>query len=189
MDGKKLFREQMITKLKGLSLADYEERSSRIANDLCQNCMWQEAGTIAITVSRFPEVDTYQIIRKAWEQGKKITVPKCFPADRTMIFRSLDKFEQLEQVYYGLYEPIIEETEEVTSEKIGLMVVPGLAFTPQGFRLGFGGGYYDRYLEGYRGRTVSLAFSEQVVSGLPVEPHDMPVECVITEMGIVGRGN
>ena len=75
-----------------------------------------------------PEVDTFQIIRKAWDEGKRIVMPKCLPKDRKMDFRILDRFDQLESVYFGLLEPIESKTVRVDPEEIDLLIVPGIAF-------------------------------------------------------------
>ena len=75
----------------------------------------------------------------------------------------MQRFDQLESVYFGLLEPIEAETDFVAKDNIDLLIVPGIAFTEPGYRTGVGGGYYDRYLQHYQGRTVSLAFHEQIV--------------------------
>ena len=136
---------------------------------------------IGITISSPPEVDTFQIIRKAWDEGKQIVIPKCLPKERKMDFRKLERFDQLESVYSGLLEPIESKTNLVEPSDIDLLIVPGIAFDSEGFRMGFGGGYYDRFLQSFKGNTVSLAFREQIVSNLPKEDHDIPVEKIITD--------
>ncbi|MEH7124529.1 5-formyltetrahydrofolate cyclo-ligase [Bacillus sp. JJ1503] len=181
MEEKKILRKKIIDRLSSINKPVYEQLSYQIANQLFQDKYWKEASTVGVTISKQPEVDTYQIIRKAWEQGKRIVVPKCLPKTREMVFRTLHRFDQLESVYYGLLEPIESETDEVSPNEIDLIIVPGLAFTENGYRLGFGGGYYDRFLTKYNGHTLSLAFHDQIVSKLPVEDHDIPVSKIITD--------
>ena len=106
-----------------------------------------------------PEVDTYQIIRKAWDEGKRIVTPKCLPKDRQMDFRVLDRFDQLESVYFGLLEPIESKTVRVDPEEIDLLIVPGMAFERRGFRMGVGGGYYDRFLQALSRKYLVPCFS------------------------------
>jgi 5-formyltetrahydrofolate cyclo-ligase len=177
---KNKLRKEVKEKLSEMAKQEYEHYSYQLASRLYNEESWKKADTIGITVSRFPEPDTLQIIRRAWEEGKRIAVPKCFPSDRRMEFRRLSSFLELESVYFGLLEPIEAVTEQVVPEEIGLMIVPGLAYTSDGRRLGFGGGYYDRYLAGYGGDTLSLAFSIQMIPELPVEPHDRKIGRVIT---------
>jgi 5-formyltetrahydrofolate cyclo-ligase len=184
MIGKKVLRKEIKERLGSISKALYEHRSYLIAQELYKDPLWQSAHTIGITVSAPPEVDTYQIIRKAWDEGKRIVTPKCLPKDRLMDFRVLDRFDQLESVYFGLLEPIESKTVRVDPEEIDLLIVPGMAFEKDGFRMGVGGGYYDRFLQAYQGNTLSLAFQEQIVDDLPKEAHDIPVAKIITNEGI-----
>lgn len=184
MDKIKL-RMQIKEKLKMITRPEYEDRSYLIAQKLYHEQIWVEAKTIGITVSNIPEVDTFQIIRKAWELNKQVVVPKCQPSEKTLSFRVLERFSQLESVYFGLFEPIVQETRGTTKEEIDLLIVPGLAFTRNGERLGFGGGYYDRYLQEYPGSTLSLAFTEQLIPALPIEQFDIPVAKIITEQEVI----
>ncbi|RFU61949.1 5-formyltetrahydrofolate cyclo-ligase [Bacillus sp. V59.32b] len=170
----------MKTILRTMSESDYHLLSRAIANQLYQLPEWGKANLIGITISNHPEVDTREIIERAWKQGKEVAVPKCFPADKSIQFRKIVSFDELEKVYYGLWEPIMTETEIVSANEIGLLVVPGLAFTESGYRLGFGGGYYDRFLPYYKGPTLSLAFKDQILPALPVETHDIPVAKLVT---------
>jgi 5-formyltetrahydrofolate cyclo-ligase len=186
---KKALREQMLHRMKELSKPEYEQLSYQIACSLYSSPLWIGAKTIGITVSKAPEADTWQIIRRAWDEGKRVAVPKCIPKSKQMVFRELNSFTDLESVYYGLWEPNPESTVEIRSEEIDTLVVPGLAYMKNGFRLGFGGGYYDRFLEHYKGRTVSLAFEMQLITGFPVENHDKPVEIIITDQQVWASGN
>ena len=171
-------------------LDDYpkEKRSKntyQITNSLVNHPVWKEKYIIAITLARYPEIDTSAIIERAWADGKQIVIPKCKPKTREMDFYLYEEGTELESVYHGLLEPNPVIAEKKSAESIGLVIVPGLAFTPRGYRLGFGGGYYDRFLSGYSGETLSLAFSEQVTEHLPVEPFDVPVNYLLTERGII----
>ena len=178
---KKILRKEMKERLQTLPKEMYEHRSYIIAQKVFKDPLWQSAQSVGITISSPPEVDTFQIIRKAWDEGKQIVIPKCLPKERKMDFRQLERFDQLESVYSGLLEPIESKTNLVELNDIDLLIVPGIAFDSAGFRMGFGGGYYDRFLQSFKGNTVSLAFSDQIVSNLPKEDHDIPVEKVITD--------
>ena len=178
---KKILRKEIQERLQTLPKEIYEHRSYTIAQKIFKDPLWQFAQSIGITISSPPEVDTFQIIRKAWDEGKQIVIPKCLPKERKMNFRKLERFDQLESVYSGLLEPIESKTDLVEPSDIDLLIVPGIAFDSEGFRMGFGGGYYDRFLQSFKGNTVSLAFQEQIVSNLPREDHDIPVEKIITD--------
>jgi len=182
---KKQLRQWMKDQLAQLTNMQYEQWSYEISNRLFDQAEWKDAKMIGITISNRPEVDTYQIIRRAWREGKKVAVPKCFPKENIMKFFQLNTFLQLEKVFRDLYEPKLEASLFVSPENIDYLIVPGLAFTKEGYRLGFGGGYYDRYLPHFQGRTVSLAFDIQVVEQIPFEQHDLPVEKIITNKEVI----
>ncbi|MFD1705406.1 5-formyltetrahydrofolate cyclo-ligase [Siminovitchia sediminis] len=182
---KKTIRQQMNDQLKELNRLEYEQYSYDIALRLTETEEWRVSRTIGLTVSRFPEVDTWQLIRMGWKQGKRIVVPKCIPEVKGMSFRELTAFTQLENSFFGLLEPNESETNEMMKESIDLLIVPGLVYNRTGYRIGFGGGYYDRFLKDYQGQTISIAFSRQIINEIPIEQHDIPVQKVVTEKGII----
>ena len=183
MDKKELRKKQKAL-LSALERHVYEHKSYLIASRLYETEEWKRSETIAVTVSNFPEVDTWQIIRKGWEEGKRVLVPKCVPMDKELNFYYLDSFAGLEKVFYGLFEPAPEKNILADPADIDLVIVPGLAFMKSGYRLGFGGGYYDRFLVNYQGSTLSLAFQEQLVEEVPVQEFDIPVDTIVSE-GVV----
>ncbi|QTD41692.1 5-formyltetrahydrofolate cyclo-ligase [Sporosarcina sp. Te-1] len=183
--GKSLARKQIISILKGMGQEEYARKSSAICESFMASEWFVRAQTIGITLSRFPEVDTRPIIEAAWNDGKRIIVPRCLPATREMDFREIKSFDCLETVYMDLKEPIVQQTKAVDREKIDLQVVPGVVFSDDGYRIGFGGGYYDRYLKGFSGKCVALAFASQTGKKFPIEPHDIPVDAIFTEEGTI----
>ncbi|WP_338750097.1 5-formyltetrahydrofolate cyclo-ligase [Bacillus sp. FJAT-52991] len=181
---KQLLRHNMKEVLASMSKLEYEQYSFQIAQRLFSLPLWQSAETIAVTVSRLREVNTWSLITRGWEEGKKVVVPKCYPVDRSMKYYELTSFCELETVYSGLYEPDPARTNDVDSKTIDLLIVPGLAFDKRGYRLGFGGGYFDRFLENFEGETVALLFSQQLLTEVPREVYDLPVQQLITEKEI-----
>ena len=174
-----------IRKAMKILLASMEERkhaalSLAAAEKLFVQPEWLAAGTVAVTVSLYPELDTAPVIRRAWQEGKRVAVPKCIPGERQMDFRYLTSFDELETVYAGLREPDPDRTVSASKNEISFLVVPGLAFTETGGRLGFGGGYFDRYLPDYAGSMAALAFEEQILDMVPAEPHDVRIPKIIT---------
>jgi 5-formyltetrahydrofolate cyclo-ligase len=180
---KKEMRISQLELLKGISPLEYEQKCFGVEQCLFRSGFWQNSKVVAVTVSRLPEVNTWNIIKRGWEEGKTICVPKCKPRTKELIFHQINSFQELETVFYGLFEPIPSITNPIHRDSIQSVIVPGLAFTEKGYRLGFGGGYYDRFLSGFKGHTLSLAFSEQLVRDLPVESFDIPVAEIITENG------
>ncbi|RNF41052.1 5-formyltetrahydrofolate cyclo-ligase [Planococcus salinus] len=178
---KPLLRKTVLNTMKQLDKQAHQTKSQAIHRRLLQDHAFVDASTVALTISAFPEVDTLGLITECWNAGKQVAVPKCIPGSRGMDFYVLETFEQLEVVYMQLKEPKVEETMYVGPEHIDLMIVPGVVFSPAGYRIGFGGGYYDRYLAKYKGPTRSLAFDLQLAERIPVEDHDIPVDGIHTE--------
>ena len=176
---KKKVRKDIKTSLEQLTDEQRVDYTKQISRQLFNLSEWKQAKIIGITISIPPEVPTLHIIEQAWSEGKEVAIPKCNPENKTMQFKKITSFEQLESVYSGLLEPV-EHTLKVMPYEINLLIVPGLAFTRDGYRLGFGGGYYDRFLSGYNGSTASLAFECQLMDKVPTELHDIPVHQVVT---------
>lgn len=182
---KKQIRESVITKLKNLSNKQKEEMEQKLHQHLFNTELWMSAKHIGVTISQGFEWNTRPIIEKAWQQGKVACVPKCSPTDKTLQFYELNSYDQLETVYYNLLEPKAEETNKINKQNIDLLLVPGVVFNKEGFRIGFGGGFYDRFLSDYPNETISLISSLQLVDDLPIEAHDIAVKHLITEAGIM----
>lgn len=180
---KPIQRKEMIEQLKAMDLTEHQRKSDAIVRHLLEDPEFRKADTVGVTISAFPEVDTKQLIEFCWDAGKRTAVPRCNAQTREMTFRIITDFSQLETVYMKLREPAIELTEKVEPEEIDLLIVPGVVFSPDGYRIGFGGGYYDRYLTRFSGPTRSLAFDMQLAAAVPVEEHDLPVQLIYTETG------
>ena len=132
------------------------------------------------------EVMTRPIIERSWALGKEVVIPVC-QKERGMIVPSLlYSFDELEPKTMGILEPISDKLREVDPQSIDLCLVPGIAFDYYGNRIGFGAGYYDRFLPLLKPTApkVALAHSFQLtVSPLPTNPNDIPVDFIITEKG------
>lgn len=185
MKAKQELRKEIKQTLRSIDTGTFASWSENITKQVIHLPEWQNAQTIGITISGEYEVNTEHLIKYAWENNKRIVVPKCHPKTQKMTFREITSFDQLEVVYYGLKEPIEDQTTSVDQGLIDLVVVPGLSFTKQGYRLGHGGGYYDRYLSTYTGQTISLAFPIQIVETLPIEKFDVPVQKLVTPSQVI----
>ncbi|MFD3447727.1 5-formyltetrahydrofolate cyclo-ligase [Microbacteriaceae bacterium 4G12] len=182
---KKMLRTEVLQRMEELSQEEYEQASRLIASHLYEMEEWKQTKVLGITISVNREVSTYSIIEQAWNEGKRVVVPKCNSKTRTMTFYEITSFHQLETVYMNLQEPVTALTKEVSASDIDLLLMPGVAFTKRGDRLGYGGGYYDRFLTQYDGKTVALAFSVQIVPEIPVQEFDQPVQKIITEKQVI----
>ena len=181
---KNLLRNEMLTTLRNIKKNEYDQLCAEINNFFITSEEFRNAEIIGLTISRFPEVNTRPIIDAIWSIGKKVVVPKCIKQTKEMDFRLITSYNDLETVYMDLQEPIVAQTKSIAKKEIDLQIVPGVLYSAEGYRVGFGGGYYDRYLKNFRGHTMSLAFNYQTGHTLPLEMHDVPVESIITEKGI-----
>ncbi|MCD7033107.1 5-formyltetrahydrofolate cyclo-ligase [Metabacillus sp. GX 13764] len=182
---KEAYRKLMKEKLSRIDEEDFKQLCRQIHTNTLSLREWDEARIIGITISAGREIDTEPLIRAMWEQGKRVAVPKCIPKTKEMIFHSITSYSQLETVYFGLMEPVPEKTELVRKDEIDLAVIPGLIFDKRGYRIGFGGGYYDRWLSDYSGESISLALQMQVGEKIPKESFDLPVKKIITESEVI----
>ena len=181
---KKDLRKQMIGSLQQLSEQQYAKQSAIIQQKLVELPLFQEANTIGVTISRFPEVDTLQLIETCWSLGKEVVVPRCHIKNRRMDFYRIENFDTLETVYIDLREPKEDPEQWIHPDQIDLLIVPGVVYGKSGYRIGFGGGYYDRFLVGFKGQTLSLAFDQQLIEKVPFDAHDIPVPLIITDKKI-----
>lgn len=174
-------RNKVREALSNMSATTYREQSFAIARRVLQEPYIIEANTIGITISNKPEVDTIHLIEALWKLGKTVAVPKCNAKTREMSFYAIESFALLETVYMHLREPIPEISEFVDANEMDIILVPGVVFDTQGYRIGYGGGYYDRYVLHYKkGKLMSVLFDEQLYEQVPVETHDYPVDLIIT---------
>lgn len=174
---KKICRQQQIDALLKLAQAPEQkaQQEMRILEQLLQLPTFKRASVLGITLSQEMEFKTQVVIAAAAKLNKTIVIPKTLPK-RQMAFYQYDATTTLVKSHFGVWEPV--PTTEVIPD---LMIVPGLAFTDEGHRLGFGGGYYDRYLSQHPMPTIALALKPQQKSkpDWTVAPFDIKIEQVI----------
>lgn len=175
----------MKIQLASLNRNSYLTYSKEIEKRLLIDESVHDASIIGITISAFPEVNTDGIIKCLWDLGKTVVVPKCNPKERLMTFYKIDSYDQLETVYMQLQEPNPLLTVAVAPIEIDLLIVPGIVYSRTGYRIGYGGGYYDRFLSNYVGNIISLAFDFQVVDEVVQDVFDIPVDKIITNKQII----
>ena len=143
------------------------------------------ADTVLTYLSFGPEVDTRAIIRQAWAAGKRVALPCCVPGTRAMEWYVVDTLDGLVRCRFGMEEPAPDPARAVAPDAVGphaLALVPGLAFDRRGFRIGYGGGFYDRFLAEFAGVSAGLVRDDVLLPALPaLEEPDAPVDVVVTE--------
>jgi len=167
-------------------------KSLKIAEHLTALPEFRSAQTVMLYAAFRGEVDTGALMERVIAEGKTLVLPRSIRETRKLEpCRVQDPFAQLAPGSYGILEPV-PGTETVPADRVDLVAVPGVAFDRRGNRLGYGAGYYDRFLRGYgdssQGRrpvAAGLAFEFQIVDGLPSGEHDCPVDILITECGVL----
>lgn len=181
-DLKKALRSPMAAALKKMNPEDRAARSERLVRDLQAQERFAGSRQIFCYVSMPEEVDTHGLIRACLAQGKRVAVPRVVPGTGQIEARTLDRWdESWVPGPFGIHEPDPAVSRLVTPAQIDCVVVPGLAFDADRYRLGRGKGYYDRFLAalGPAAFRVALAFEFQRVAHVPREPHDERVDLVL----------
>ncbi len=141
---------------------------------------YMNAKTVLSYVSRQSEVDTIGIIRAAFANKKQVAVPKC-EGKGIMRFYLINSMDDLCEGYGSILEPDTAKCRLLEDLSDSVCIVPGLSFDPEGYRLGFGGGYYDRFLSSYEGISAGLCYGSFVKWELPRESFDVAVDLLITD--------
>ena len=170
-------RKQVLYEMKAISQEQKQFIDQALTEQLLQHPFYQEAKIIATYLSFPHEFQTQELIEQALRDCKKVLIPKTYSKGR-MDFVIYDP-QQLVKTSFGLLEPQ-GDLGVVDASQIDLVHVPGLAFTMEGYRIGYGGGYYDRYLKHFPGHTLSTVYPCQIRDFIP-EDHDIPVQEVLID--------
>lgn len=178
-----------ITKLRdGIPLEERIIRSEAACRYLANWMMDRGVTSFMCYVPFRSELNTRSLIEWGWRTGAEVVVPKCYPADRSMTLHKLGSWSGLMAGAYGILEPDPDRCPALPdSYRPGLVVTPGIAFDQKGGRLGYGGGYYDRFAERLgRERAdvtwLGLAFEDQLVEDIPMQAHDRRMDGIVTEL-------
>ena len=180
-------RSEVSYRRDALDEAERLQCSERIWKRLVELPEFRACSQALFYVSFKSEVDTFLMRKLSIEMGKAVAVPRGRQIDKSMTFYYLDSDEDLESGPYGILQPPADSDKIVELEDPSVVIVPGLVFDLRGNRLGWGAGFYDRFLSG-EGRGLSklgLAFDCQVVDALPVDTHDVSVDLIVTETRVI----
>lgn len=170
---KKELRQRTLARLQELAASDKKIlREEEILAELFDSSLWANAQTVATILPLPLEFDTEKVLRQGWQEGKRMVTPKSLP-ERKLAFHETTADTERIVTNFGVFEPAIEAL--VEKKEIDLILVPGLVFRHDGYRIGFGGGFYDRYLADFQGQTASLVFSEQMDEDWQPQAFDIPV--------------
>jgi len=179
---KNQLKESILEKRNSLSKEEILEKSNKIKNNLFNLDSYKKSKAIMFFVSINSEVNTHDMIKEALN-NKTIVVPKV--AHHEIEPSVIIDFDNLvPSGKFGILEPI--ETMKIAYKNIDLILVPGIAFDKEGHRIGYGFGYYDKFLKKVpKAIKIGLCFDFQVVEKIPREMHDMPVDMIVTDKEVI----
>lgn len=181
MESKKDIRSIIKDKRSSITAEEREKLNQIIYEKAINSEYYKNAKTIFIFISFNDEVDTLRIIRKSLEDGKIVCVPKVISKQDGMVAIRINNFEDMVVSSYGILEPK-DITNIIKENLVDLTFVPGLAFDKKGGRIGYGGGFYDRFLKNMKkdSKKIGLAYSFQIIDEVPMEEHDLFIDGIIT---------
>ena len=182
---KNIIRSEMLESRLAVSpdvLADAQEKMTARFIKLAS---FRFADTILLYSAIKGEPDVTAIIAEAKKAGKRIAFPKCYPDELRMEYRFVDSAGELASGAYGIPEPPDSAELYVPSpDKHDICIVPAVCYDRNGYRIGYGRGYYDRFLAGFGGTAVGFTLSELLAERLPRGKFDKKVDIIITEKGV-----
>lgn len=181
---KNKLRREIKEQRRNLDSQERETCDAKIGERLRQLWLYRESKIIFTYVSLADETDTRKFIVRALEDGKKVAVPRCIKGTRNMEFCFINSMEDLEEGAFGVLEPK-ESCEVISDYSEGFCIVPALSFDRKGYRLGYGKGYYDRFLADFCGKTVGICYNRFVIPALPRGKFDKSVDLVVTEKKVI----
>lgn len=185
---KKNIRDEILKKRKELSLDRINSKSQNIFHQLSTLDIYKKAKIVMVYIDFRNEVKTHFIIEDLLKSNKNVIIPISVPETKEMILSQLlNPKEELIKGTYGILEPKEEYIRKVDPAILDLIIMPGVAFDKRGYRVGYGGGYYDRFLDKLSKATpsIALSFDLQIVDKVPNDCFDYPVDTIITETQIL----
>jgi 5-formyltetrahydrofolate cyclo-ligase len=192
MVGKEDIRRRVLQARNAMTREELAAGSLAIVKRLAELDQIRGASTLMVYLGFGSEVIVDGLILWGWGEGKRIAVPLCRPEKRELIACRIDGFGELARGHYGIREPMAGFIRPVSQGEIEAVVIPAVAFDRRGYRVGYGGGYYDRFLPGLlRAARIGAAFARQIVEKITADPYDAAVDRIVTETELIvptGRG-
>ncbi|SHO47070.1 5-formyltetrahydrofolate cyclo-ligase [Nitrosotalea sinensis] len=177
---KSRLRKQILDARDSLSLDFIKIASSKIRDNLRKIDFYRQSTSIGVYYSIGSEVQTHELIQEFFNQGKEVALPRVEKND--IIFKKITSMSDLEMGSFSVMEPK-EKCETV--KKLDVILVPAIALTRDGYRLGYGFGFYDRYLHGKKSKKIGLAYAKHILKSFPHDDHDIKMDCIVTEDSVI----
>lgn len=173
---KKSLRASIREQKRAMTPEQIEEKSARLGELFAGSDLYRQAKTIYGYLPYNQEVRTVAMLQRAMEEGKRVAVPKVYGNEMKFIY--MDDLSLVEKGYAGIPEPVADGP--IADDPHALVLMPGLAFDPEGHRIGYGGGFYDKFLAREPEHpTLALCYDFQMLPRLETEEFDIPVDCVL----------
>ena len=183
MSNKELLRKEMLSKRKSLSVAEVQESGARVSKYLSNLNLFQQSSSVLFYSPIDNEVNVITLAKKAMEDThKRVIFPRV--TANGLELHNITSFEDLILGKYGIMEPK-KNIPPWNTNNLDLILVPGIAFDRNGFKLGYGFGYYDKLLHNLDIPCIGLAYDWQIVNNIHHEKHDIPVHHIITNNEII----
>jgi|MTBAKSStandDraft_2_1061841.scaffolds.fasta_scaffold00660_4 5-formyltetrahydrofolate cyclo-ligase len=176
---KKRIRREKLEERENLTPREWVLRSRAVVDKLLDTGLFHVHQNFHVTFPMRNEVDIKPLIQWLWDRGKCVVMPRTDFAEKRLVNYIVRSFEDLEPTRFHMHEP--KEKNPLFTGHIDIILLPGVAYDKSLNRLGYGGGFYDRFLEQQKAIRVAPAFDLQVVDRLPSDPHDRPVDLIVTE--------
>lgn len=183
-------RATYTTLRKKMTPEEKAEKDTAIFRNVLHMPLYTTASMVLCYVSMEEEIDSHGFINRCLADGKCVGVPYCIPGGREMDFYQIHSLDELEVRTYGVLEPIAETSKKLSDYSDSICILPGLSFDEHGYRIGYGGGYYDRFLsQKYDGKAkIGVCYNYALRPNLLHGRYDIPADYVVTEQRVTKRG-
>lgn len=187
---KKELRIRVLNIRENISKVEKDLKDNIILEKLFESNLYKNSNNIFVYISFRDEINTIKLIEKAFLDNKNVYVPKVYNSNKIMKAIKIDSLDNLEKNKMGILEPKNDNL-SIDKNNIDLIIVPGAVFDEEFNRIGYGGGYYDRYLEeiSYKNNKIALAYDFQIISKIEAEDHDIKMDYIITDKRILINKN
>ncbi len=180
MQLKQQIRQRALACRRTLRRSEKQMLDFKLADRVLSLWKFRESPCLLVYCSKPTEVDTRRLIERAWSLGKTVALPRCRPDTVDLDFLVVCSWNDVAPGTLSILEPK-EHCQPVPTDTASVCIVPGLAFDRSGNRIGYGKGYYDRFLTSYRGTTIGLIYDCCLEDDVPHERYDRKVDIVVTE--------